>query len=68
MDKEIELTESEKKVIAALRRLEKIWEKHGEGLILFNGKSLRRGIPSADNEIAFFPGISGDGGDGGDCF
>ena len=65
---EIEYTEDELKIIKALKRLEKLWEKHGEGLILYNGRSLRRDTPSAENEIAYFPGINGDGGDGGDYF
>jgi hypothetical protein len=30
--------------------------------------SLRRGNASYEKEIAFFGGIKGDGGDGGDCF
>lgn len=68
MNEEIEFTENERKVIAALSRLEKLWEKYGDGLILYNGHSLRRNTPSRDNEIASFPGIIGDGGDGGDCF
>lgn len=63
---EVELTEDERKVISALRRLEKVWKKHAQGLILFNGNELRRGH-SADTTIETFQ-IKGDGGDGGDCF
>ena len=68
MNQESELTENEKKIIAALEKLAKLWKKHGNGLVLFNGNSLRRGNRSSGNEIAFFPEITGDGGDGGDCF
>lgn len=63
---EIELTNDEKKIIAAIRRVEKLWKKHGKGLVFFNGNELRRGH-SADTTIATFA-ITGDGGDGGDCF
>lgn len=61
------LTEDEKKIIKALSRLEKLWKKHGKGLILYNGNDLRRGH-SISHSIATFPGIKGDGGDGGDNF
>lgn len=63
----IVLTEDERKVIAAIRRLESVWKRHGRGLVLFNGNELRRGH-SAESVIETFPGITGDGGDGGDIF
>lgn len=62
------ITEGEKKIIRALDRLGKIWEKHGKNLILFNGKSLRKGGYDKDKEIHFVAGIKGDGGDSGDSF
>lgn len=67
-DIESGLTDGEVKIIRALERLERLWEKHGSDLILYNGHSLRKFSPSADHEIASFPGIRGDGGDGGDSF
>lgn len=61
-------TNEEKKIIKALAALERLWEKHGVGLVLFNGNSLRRAPGASSDEICSFPGIRGDGGDGGDGF
>lgn len=70
---EVELTEGEMKIIRALRRLGKLWEKHGENLLLFNGDSLRierEELPYDRDflcaEIEHFPRIKGGGGDGGE--
>lgn len=66
MNKE-NLTDGEIKIIKALHRLEKLWEQHGDDLLLFNGNSLRKGGSDYSKEIATFF-ITGDGGDGGDVF
>ena len=63
-----ELTDNEKRIIKILNRLDKLWAECGEGLVLFNGNSLRRGNGSVEYEIAFFPNIREGGGDGGDSF
>jgi len=63
-----ELTEGEEKIIRALQRLDKLWEKYGEDLILFNGNDLRKGGYSCKYGIDSFPNIRGGGGDGGDNF
>lgn len=68
MKQGIELTEGEKKIVKALNRLSKLWERHGENLLLFNGRSLRYKGTDHASEIDFFAGIRGDGGDGGDVF
>ena len=68
MNDDIVLTDGEKKIASALSRLEKLWAQHGENLLLFNGQSLRYKGVDVSCEIAFFPSIKGDGGDGGDKF
>jgi len=65
---ETELTKGEEKILRALERLDKLWKKHGDDLTLFNGDSLRKGGADASKEIATFPNIKGEGGDGGDVF
>ena len=69
------LSESEEKIMRAMRRLDKLWKDYKNSpqenhLILFggNGCSIRIGSPSKDNEIEGFPHITADGGDGGDSF
>lgn len=63
-----ELTEGEKKIVSALDRLDALWKKHGKDLLLYNGNSLRKGGFDVSKQIASFPNIRGDGGDGGDNF
>lgn len=63
-----DLTKDEQTIIRALVKLERLWRKHGHGLVLFNGNSLRRLPGSIEDEIFSCPDISGDGGDGGDTF
>jgi len=68
--KELEFTEGEMKIVQTLKRLNSLWQRHGNRLLLFNGNSLRlvdeKGRYFADNEIMSFNGIYGDGGCGGD--
>jgi len=61
------LSKGEQEIVDELRKLERLWKKHGKNLILYNGNSLRKNHPSAENEIAIFK-IRGEGGDGGDFF
>jgi len=68
MNGDIILTDGEKKIVRALSRLEKLWEQHGENLLLFNGQSLRYKGVDISCELTSFPSIKGDGGDGGDKF
>lgn len=62
------LTDGERAIIKALDKLEKLWKKEGKRLTLYNGNSLRLNGVDASKEIDTFPGIIGDGGDGGDIF
>jgi len=67
---EISLTAEEEKIIKGLKRLSRLWEKHGDRLLLFNGNSLRvisDGKYDYGNEIEHFS-IKGCGGDSGDFF
>lgn len=64
---EVILTEGEMKIVRALERLERLWDKHGGNLLLFNGDSLRYGGVGAQHCIADYR-IKGDGGDAGDYF
>jgi len=63
-----ELNEGELKIVNALNKLDKLWKQYGKNLVLFNGDSLRKGGRDASKEVATFPNIIGDGGDGGDVF
>ncbi len=63
-----ELSDGEKSIIRALNRLDALWKKHGQDLVLFNGDSLRKGGVDVTKEIATFSNIRGEGGDGGDVF
>jgi hypothetical protein len=67
------LTEGELSIISCLKKLNKLWKNHGDRLVLFCGSCSTNvrmidqyGSAWADDEIACFPDIIGDGGDGGD--
>lgn len=64
------LSEGEESILRAVRRLDKLWKKHGARMILFAGVdvSVRIDKPSQDHEIENFPRIRCDGGDGADKF
>jgi molybdopterin biosynthesis enzyme MoaB len=74
--KELELTLTEKKIVEAMREVDKLFKKYkkernSNHLLLFcggTGCSLRAGTPSADAEVVGFSNITCDGGDGGDIF
>jgi hypothetical protein len=64
------LTDGEESILKILRKLDRLWKKHGGRMILFAGTdvSVRIDKPSVDHEIENFPRIRCDGGDGADKF
>ena len=52
---QILLHDGEKKIVAALAKLEKLWQREGQDLVLHNGNSLRKeGLA-----VVSFKGING---------